>query len=55
MVADFWLQYLEVPRPFFTFWSFGAYLVPLAVYELYLRAQKAAAPAQFVMVASIVA
>lgn len=42
-------------QPFFRFWSFGAYLVPLAVYELYLRAQRAAAPAQFVMTASLVA
>lgn len=42
-------------QPFFIFWSFGAYLVPLAAYELYLRAQKAAASAQFAMAASIVA
>lgn len=41
--------------PFFTFWSFGAYLVPLAVYELYLRAQKGAAPAQFAMAAILLA
>lgn len=42
-------------QSFFVFWSFGAYLVPLAIYDLYLRAQKGAAPAQFAMAASIVA
>jgi hypothetical protein len=42
-------------QSFFVFWSFGAILVPLFVYELYLRAQKAAAPAQFAMAVSLVA
>ena len=31
-------------RPFFLFWGFGSYLVPLAVLELYLRAKKNAGP-----------
>ena len=40
------------PASFFTFWSFGAYLVPLAAYEIYLRAQKAAVPAQLIVAAA---
>jgi hypothetical protein len=31
-------------RPFFLVWSFGCYLVPLAVLELYLRAKESAGP-----------
>jgi hypothetical protein len=42
-------------QPFFTLWSFGASLLPLAIYELYLRAQKAPPPAQYATAASIVA
>jgi Predicted membrane protein (DUF2306) len=30
--------------PFFSFWQFGCYLVPLAVLELYLRAKDSAGP-----------
>ncbi len=30
--------------PFFLFWGFGCYLVPLAVLELYLRAKESAGP-----------
>ncbi len=39
---------------FFSFWSFAAYLLPLAVYELYLRAKAAAAPAQYALAGSLV-
>jgi hypothetical protein len=42
-------------QPFFTFWSFGAYLFPLAVYELYLRTQGASAPARLLAAAGVVA
>ncbi len=42
-------------QPFFRFWSFGAYLFPLAVYELYWRAKTAPSPAQYAMAASLVA
>jgi len=42
-------------QPFFSFWSYGAYLLPLAVYELYLRSQTAAAAAKFAMAAGLVA
>lgn len=42
-------------QPFFKFWSLGAILVPLIVYQLYLRAQTAAPPAQFAMAGSLVA
>lgn len=42
-------------QPFFSFWNFGSYLVPLAVYELYWRTKTAGAWLQFAMVASIVA
>lgn len=40
--------------PFFTYWSFGATLLPLAVYELYLRAKTASAPARHAMAAALV-
>jgi len=40
-------------QPFFTFWSFGSYLVPLAVYELYLRGRTAAPPARFAIAVSL--
>ena len=40
---------------FFSFWSFGCYLLPLAVYELYLRAKTAAASAQYAMAVSLIA
>jgi uncharacterized membrane protein len=39
---------------FFSFWSFAAYLLPLAIYELYLRAKAAAAPAQYALAGSLV-
>ncbi len=39
---------------FFSFWSFAAYLLPLAIYEIYLRAKAAAAPVQYAMAASLV-
>jgi hypothetical protein len=42
-------------QPFFRFWSFGAYLVPLAVYEVYLRTQRAAAPARILVAAGVIA
>jgi len=42
-------------QPFFSFWSFGCYLVPLAVYELYRRTRIAAPPAQYAVAASLVA
>src|SRR5215472_785397 len=42
-------------QPFFSFWSFGCYLVPLAVYELYRRTRIAAPPAQYAGAASLVA
>lgn len=38
---------------FFRFWSFGAYLLPLAVYPIYLRAAKASAPLQYAMAAGL--
>lgn len=40
--------------PFFSYWSFAAYLLPLAVYELYLRAKTAAPPYQHAMALSLV-
>ena len=40
---------------FFNYWSFAAYLLPLALYELYLRAKEAAAPAQYALAISLVA
>jgi hypothetical protein len=39
---------------FFTYWSFAAYLLPLAIYELYLRAKNATPLAQYAMAASLV-
>jgi hypothetical protein len=39
---------------FFHYWSFAAYLLPLALYELYLRAKAAAAPAQYALAGSLV-
>lgn len=43
-------------RPFFLFWDFGCYLVPLAVLELYLRAKQSASPSRrFAMAGSLVA
>lgn len=42
-------------QTFFHFWSFAAYLLPLAVYELYLRARAAAPPAQHAMTGGLVA
>jgi hypothetical protein len=41
-------------QPFFSFWSFGAYLLPLVVYQLYLRTRTAAPPAQLAMAGSLV-
>lgn len=38
---------------FFNYWSFAAYLLPLALYELYLRAKAAAAPAQYALAGSL--
>lgn len=40
--------------PFFSYWSFAAYLLPLAIYELYLRARTAAPPLQHTMAAGLV-
>ncbi len=39
---------------FFSFWSFGASLFPLAVYELYRRAKAGAPAAQYTMAGSLV-
>jgi hypothetical protein len=36
---------------FFSYWSFAAYLLPLAVYELYLRAKTSSTSAQYAMAA----
>jgi uncharacterized membrane protein len=36
-------------QPFFSYWSFAAYLLPLAVYELYVRAKTATPRAQYAM------
>lgn len=41
-------------QTFFSYWSFAAYLLPLAVYELYLRAKTAAPPFQYAMAACLV-
>ncbi len=42
--------------PFLIFWSFGQYLLPLAVLELYLRTQdRAGAPGRFAMAAGLFA
>jgi uncharacterized membrane protein len=38
---------------FFSYWSFAAYLLPLAVYELYLRAKTSSTSAQYAMAASL--
>ena len=39
---------------FFSIWQFGSYLLPLAIYELYLRAKQSAdAPAKFAMAGSL--
>lgn len=38
---------------FFSYWSFAAYLLPLAIYELYLRAKTSSTPAQYAMAASL--
>jgi hypothetical protein len=40
--------------PFFTYWSFAAYLLPLAIYELYLRAKTSGSAAQHAMAAALV-
>jgi hypothetical protein len=40
--------------PFFTYWSFAAYLLPLAIYELYLRAKTSSPAAQHAMAAALV-
>jgi hypothetical protein len=40
---------------FFTYWSFAAYLLPLAIYELYLRAKTATPSTQYAMAACLVA
>lgn len=39
--------------PFFSFWAFGCYLVPLAVLELYLRARDGGGPIARTAVASL--
>jgi hypothetical protein len=39
---------------FFSYWSFAAYLLPLAVYELYMRAKTASPSAQYAMAACLV-
>jgi hypothetical protein len=39
---------------FFTYWSFAAYLLPLAIYELYLRSKNATPPTQYAMAACLV-
>ncbi|HJY36635.1 MAG TPA: DUF2306 domain-containing protein [Steroidobacteraceae bacterium] len=39
---------------FFTYWSFAAYLLPLAIYELYLRSKNATPPTQYAMTACLV-
>jgi hypothetical protein len=39
---------------FFTCWSFAAYLLPLAIYELYLRSKNATPLAQYAMAACLV-
>lgn len=39
---------------FFSYWSFAAYLLPLAVYELYLRAKTAGPSVQHAMAACLV-
>ena len=39
-------------KPFFVFWTFGCYLVPLAMLEIYLRARDNAPPAGRLAVAS---
>ena len=41
-------------QTFFSYWSFAAYLLPLAVYELYLRAKTAAPPFQYAMAVCLV-
>jgi uncharacterized membrane protein len=41
-------------QPFFSYWSFAAYLLPLAVYELYLRAKTAGPSAQYAMAGCLV-
>jgi hypothetical protein len=40
--------------PFFSYWSFAAYLLPLAIYELYLRAKTSSLAAQHTMAAALV-
>jgi hypothetical protein len=40
--------------PFFSYWSFAAYLLPLAVYELYLRAKTSSPLAQHAMAGFLV-
>ncbi len=40
--------------PFFMFWSFGSYLLPLAVLELYLHAQKNPVPAGRLALAGVI-
>ena len=40
--------------PFFTYWSFAATLLPLAVYELYRRAKTSSPAAQHAMAAALV-
>jgi hypothetical protein len=40
--------------PFFSYWSFAAYLLPLAIYELYLRAKNSRPVVQHTMAAALV-
>lgn len=40
-------------QTFFSYWSFAAYLLPLAVYEIYLRAKTASPSAQYAMAAGL--
>ena len=40
--------------PFFSYWSFAAYLLPLALYELYRRAKASSPAAQHAMATGLV-
>jgi hypothetical protein len=42
-------------QPFFSYWSFAAYLLPLAIHELYLRARNGAPRTRYAMAACLVA
>ncbi len=47
---------IDLRGPFFIFWAFGSYLVPLAVLELYFRAKTSAGPApRFAMAGGLAA